>query len=114
MAHRLVGRVRGPFVRKDPGDVGVGGGVDELGLLVFGRGDAHGDDQGILAAERFDDGGVVVIVNLLDVHALGELGGAILAGDGRDYVFAGFEQGFGHGFATVAAGLVFMSVVKFN
>ena len=65
----FVGGVGAPLVGEDPGDVGVGGGLEELRLLVRRRHDAEGDDEGVLALEGFGQRGLVAVVDFLHVHA---------------------------------------------
>lgn len=86
-------------------DAGLCSGGDQP-VVVVGRGhDGHGDDEVLLSLESVDDGFFIVVVDLGDLDALGEGAGASNAGEGRDGVFSGCEEGFRDGFAYVAAGL---------
>lgn len=102
VAEGFVGAVIAVFVGEDPGDASIGGGVDEFSLLFWWGADAHSDDEGFLALQGGDDGGVVVVVDLFDGDAGGELGGTAFAGDGGDVLFAVGEKGFDNVFAACA------------
>ncbi|KAL8710898.1 MAG: hypothetical protein Q9225_007214, partial [Loekoesia sp. 1 TL-2023] len=87
-AEGLVGVVAAEFVGENPGDVGFCGGFDEFGLLFRWGADAHGDDEGVLAAEGGDESGWVVVVHFLDFYTGGHFGRASFTGNGGDFLFA--------------------------
>ena len=102
----FVGRVAAVLIRHDPGHTGFGGGVDKLVLYFGWGGHRHGDDEDVLALQRFDQGGFVVVVDFLDRGAFGHAGFGVGARDGRYFVLAGCNEGFGHILADLAACLV--------
>lgn len=79
-------------VRHDVGNTSLSGSPDELAVGVPGRSGGHCDDEELLALERSDKGGLVVVVNWGDVDALGEFVAAIFAGEGCDFVLSGSEE----------------------
>ena len=81
------------------------GGFDELQGLLGRRADGHGQDEGVLAPERRDEGGGVVVVDVDDGGAGGEGVGAGRAREGGDLVLAGSEQSLRDRSADLAAGL---------
>ena len=95
-----------PLVGQDPGDVGFGGGVDELRLLFWRRSRAHGDDEGVLAPERGDESGLVFVVDFGDGGS-GWDGArrAVGAGEGGHFVLSRLEQRFYYELADVTARL---------
>ena len=101
-----VGIVVAVLVGQDPGHVGRCRRLDESRLLLRRRPGAHGDDEGILALERFYEGRLVVVGNLFDVHTSGHCVRAICTGDGGDFVLADFEQLFYNVFPDSTAGLL--------
>lgn len=105
LAERLVSVVVAEFVGQDPGDSGRRGGFDEFGLLGWRGAGAHGDDEGVLTAERGGEGGVVVVFDFFDGEAGGDLGGGILTGNGGDFLVAGLLDGGDYVFAAPAGGL---------
>ena len=98
-------RVPSELVGQNPWYVGGSSGFDQLRLGLLGRHHRHGDDQGVLALESFDEGGLVVVVDLFDGYAGGHRACAIGAGDGGDFVLVEFQERFDDVFADRAGGL---------
>ena len=101
----LVGSSSTPFIGNYPRNIGFGSGFDELGLLLRRSHDAHGDDERLVAGKGFDQRRLVVVVDLGDLHAFGQFGRAVSAGNSGDCVLARFEERFGNEFADLATSL---------
>lgn len=82
-----------PFVGHHVFHASGGCGADESWLLVGGSGHGHGDDEDVLTLESRSQriGGFIVYV--LDGYAGGKGVGAFGAGEDRDVVFAGRNEG---------------------
>lgn len=91
------------LVWQDPRDVGHGCGLDQFALLVSRRGDRHGDDKDLLAAERLNEGCLVVVVDFLHLQPGWQGAGAVGASDRGDLVLSGLEQSLRDEFADSAA-----------
>lgn len=101
-------RVASPFVGEDPRHTGIGGCLDQLGLLGR-RGNAEGDDERILASKSLDQSGGVAIVDRLCDAATRRSRLALGSGQGRDGVLAGFEELPGDVAADVSSRLALVS-----
>ena len=101
-----VGLVVAPLVGKDPRHVGGGGGLDELLLLLRRRSGPHGDDESVLALQRFDQAGWVVVVDFSDRGSGWHGARAVGACDSGDLVPAGLEQRLYDELADSTAGLL--------
>ena len=92
--HDVLGQLRvltvnAPFVGEHPGYFGGGGGFDQFALLLRWRGDAHRDDEDLLALKCLDQALLVVVVDFRNFHAGWWSAGTPGAGDGRDGMLAG-------------------------
>lgn len=97
--------IRTPFIRQNKFDASFACGFDKSHFLVFGCCGGHCDDESVLAAESLDEGFGVGVVDLGGEDSFWEDVFAVWAGQGRDGVFAGFQQGVYHVASAAAASL---------
>ena len=91
------------LVGHHPGYLGGGSGADEFALLVWGRGDGHGDDEAVDALEGGGERRFVIIVYDYAFHTGGEFALAICAGESGDVVLAACDEVLGDGFTNLAS-----------
>ena len=94
------------LVRQDPGDTGLGGGFDQLCLVLRWCHCVHGDDESVVASESVHDGCLIGIIDFFDLATLRDFVGAVCTGKGCDFVFSQFEHLLCHEFAGLAASLL--------
>ena len=97
--------IASPLVGEDPRYASLGGGVDELHLLLWRRGDSECDDEGVLAFQTVDQCGIRGIVNLLDSDTRGKVARGLRASDCGDGVFSSGKEGISDMLAYLATGL---------
>ena len=108
LAEPLVVEIEAVDIGHDVRHAGLDGRLDDFAMGVRRREDGEGDEEELMALERRDHGFpvVVVIVDVDGFDAGGRGAFTVPAGEGRDGVFAGFEQLFYNVFAEMAARLV--------
>lgn len=80
-------------------------------MRVPGSSRGHGYDQKLLALEGGNNGGLIIVVDVSNEDSLEQLVIAVFAGNGRNCVSSGFEQGIGNVRSNRASSLsVFVSI----
>lgn len=99
---RLIGRIGRPLVGKDPRHARLAGSLDKLRLGALWSVATQSDHEGIMAAQRLDQGLSTAVVDSLDRDAVWKLAFAVDTCDSGDLMLASLKQGFGHESTAVA------------